>query len=65
MLHLALRCCGGVQVAGGWRDDDFFGAGDAVPRAPAGAGRFAALDERPVAAERLEFLHLNAARLRM
>ena len=54
-----------TQVVGGWQGDDHFGAGDAVPRAPAGGGRFASLDERPIGPERLEFLQLNAARLRM
>ena len=52
------------QSVGGWGSDDAFGPGDAVPRAPPGGGRFTALDDRPVSADRLEFLRLNAARLR-
>ena len=55
----------GAQAVGEWGSDDAFGPGDAVPRPPPGGGRFAALDDRPVSADRLEFVQLNAARLRM
>ena len=52
-------------MAGDWKGDDRFGPGNTVPRPPPGGGRFVTLDDRPLAAERLEFLQLNAARLRM